>query len=331
MAHLKPILESRFEVVAVVFATPQRWAIFRQALSGKTYFNLKHRNLWSTLKLIPRVLRSRMEKKKEAAAVKQMIQQHNVPLWYEFDVNSPEFLEKAQKLTPDLVISAAYPQIFKKGLLDVGRLHAVNFHPSLLPRFRGAHPHFWTIVEGETESGVSAHIMTEEIDDGDLVAQRAFDITGITYAALYDRIVAETPALVKDVEAFFLDKKGALTPQDPARISLYRNNRAIHSRVFWDGQPAVRIANLVRTGTAYFFFRNEKVLLRKGFARKKNRNMTNDIEVPAGAIVDVRDNGLVVQTQAGFMHIEEVEQRGKTMDFATWVKKYRIHVGEMLE
>ncbi len=260
-----------------------------------------------------------------------MVARHNVPLWMEHDVNSEAFVQKAKQLEPDLVISAAYPQIFKQPLLDVGKKQAVNFHPSLLPKFRGAHPHFWTIVEGETESGVTAHVMTTSLDEGPVVAQRAFNIEGYSYAMLYDRIVEETPALVRDVARFYLEGKGELKPQDPNGVSYYRNNRPIHSKIFWSLQPAERIKNLSRTGTAYFFFRGKKVMLEQAEARKKNRNMTNDIEVLPGTIVDVRDDGLVVQASTGFVHIKQVRYQNKSLDFKQWVKRWRIPIGEVLE
>lgn len=331
MAHLEPMLASDFDVVAVVFATPARWAIFRRALSGKKYIDLKHRTFVQILKRIIPALKHRWQSRKARRDVLRMIASYNVPLWIEHDVNSDAFIEKARKLDPDLVISAAYPQIFKKGLLDVGKKHAVNFHPSLLPKFRGAHPHFWTIVEGETEGGVTAHVMTESLDDGPIVAQRGFDIEGTTYAALYDRIVAETPALVQDVARFYLQDEGQLKPQDPAGVSYYRNNRPIHSRIFWSQMPAERIKNLSRTGTAFCFHRGNKVMLVQVTAQEKNRNMTNDVQVAPGTIVDVKDDGVVVQAETGFVHIQKLRCGDKEMDFKQWVKRRRIHIGEAFE
>ncbi|MEM8485834.1 MAG: formyltransferase family protein [Bacteroidota bacterium] len=330
MAHLEPMLASDFEVVAVVFGTPARWATFRRALSGKKHVDLKHRSFFQLLKRIGPALMHRWRSRRERRDVLNMVARYNVPLWTEDDVNSEAFIAKAKKLAPDLVISAAYPQIFKQPLLDIGKKQAVNFHPSLLPKFRGAHPHFWTIVEGETESGVTAHVMTTALDEGPIVAQRGFDITGFTYADLYNKIVAETPALVQDVADYYLQGRGELKPQDPAGVSYYRNNRPIHSKIFWNLHSAERIKNLSRTGTAYFFFRGKKIMLLQAEARDKNRNMTNSLEVVPGAIVDVKDNGLVVQASSGFVHIQQIRYQNKTLEFKQWAKSWRIHIGEIL-
>ncbi len=156
--------------------------------------------------------------------------------------------------------------------------------------------------------------------------RRTAVLTSLPNMLTYARILM-VPALVA---GFYLEGRGELKPQDPASVSYYRNNRPIHSKIFWNLQPAERIKNLSRTGTAYFFFRGKKVMLLQADARDKNRNMTNNLEVVPGAIVDVKDDGLVVQASDGFVHIQRIRYQNKELDYKQWAKSWRIHIGEIL-
>jgi len=106
--------------------------------------------------------------------------EHNIFLEAVFDVNDAALYQELKKEKYDLFICAAYPQILSKNLLEIPERGVINFHPSVLPRCRGAHPHYWALSEGERFGGITAHFMTEKIDDGDIIAQTKFPISQYT-------------------------------------------------------------------------------------------------------------------------------------------------------
>jgi methionyl-tRNA formyltransferase len=342
-AHLEALLSASVELVAIVIADDARWSRFRRSLSGRVYFPPRAnpsagrrpksaaRRLKSAVRaVLPEpVLRAiGRAPQQEFEPLEQVAARHGIPVIVANDVHAGDCLEALRALRPELFVSAAYPQIFKSALLELPARGCVNFHPSLLPRFRGAHPHYWAIATGAAASGVSAHFMTPNIDDGDLIAQLEFPIAQYRYTELYDRIVAETPALVARVDAFFQDPSARAVPQDPSQVSMYRNDREIHHRVFWSLHTAEEIGNLARTECAFCYFRNDRVGLLQLSAEPSNRNLTNEVRVEPGTIVDLHKEGVVVKTQDSCVSIQLFSAGEKTSPFAQWIEKHRPEVGE---
>ena len=330
LAHLKPILDSSFDVVAVVLASNARWSIFRESLTGKVFVEADPPPV-----RIARALRSHamrfLHHTVPESKVRKLCSKKNIPVWSTLDVNESSFIRKIKNCNIDLVLSAAFPQIFSKRLIEIPRRGSVNFHPSLLPKFRGAHPHFWAIAKGETESGISAHFMTERIDDGDIIAQISFEISNLSYQQLYDKIVLETPVLVAHVEKFFHTEDATASPQDSSQATYFRNNRDIHQRIFWELLSAAEILNLTRTGTAYCYFRNKPVNILEVYITKSNRNLTNNLQVVPGAVVDFFEDALVVKAVDGCVNVQLLESGRRRYSFDKWIRKHRVKIGEKFQ
>jgi methionyl-tRNA formyltransferase len=323
-AHLAPVLDA-FDVAAVVIGTTARWATFRRALSGGEVNAKAHGVTTRIRRVINRYRRGYID-------VPKVVRSRGVPLILADDVNAADALKQMRAFQPQLVISAAYPQIFGKEVLEVAPRGAVNFHPSLLPRFRGAHPHFWAIATGEPTSGVTAHFMTPRLDDGDVIAQRAFPVADLTYSQLYRRINDETPALVRDVSAFFADPDASARPQNDAHATLFRNDREIHRRIFWNLQPAAHVRNLCRTERAFCFFRGRPLTPLGASVLEGNRNLTNGVEVESGTVVDVSDDaGVIVKASDACVAVRDVAMNGRTVAAARWAKRQRLRIGERFE
>jgi methionyl-tRNA formyltransferase len=326
LAHLEPLLHSDFEIIAVVLATDKRWNIFRDKLSGKNFHPNKGfiSNKYGMLRTF---LRNFKIKK-----TTDLVKKYKIPIWYEDDINSTrEFIPKLKTNKIDLIISAAYPQIFSGELISTPLKGSVNFHPSLLPKFRGAHPHYWSIVKGEAESGITAHFMTENIDEGDIIAQIKFPIENYDYQQLYTKIITETPSLIKKVEDFFLKERSEAIKQDPLMASYFRNDRDIHHRIFWRIHKAHEIINLVRGGNAFCFFRNSKIVVEKCFITDTNRNLTNGIMIENGTIIDLYQDGIAVSANLGIVNITKLIYNGKKMGFLEFIIKYKPLIGERFE
>ncbi len=116
------------------------------------------------------------------------------------DVNGAEFLRRAKALEPDLILCAGWPGIFGADLLALPRLGCVNFHPSLLPRHRGPQPLAWTLLHGDTETGITFHAMATNVDRGDILYQERLPVLATDdYDALRDRCMVRGAAAVAHV------------------------------------------------------------------------------------------------------------------------------------
>ena len=93
------------------------------------------------------------------------------------DVNAPDFVDEIVRSEIDAVVSVSCPQIFKTALLEAPTLGCLNIHGALLPQYRGIMPSFWMLANGEREAGVTVYFMNEDIDAGEIAAQRSFEIT----------------------------------------------------------------------------------------------------------------------------------------------------------
>ena len=331
LAHLKPVLEE-FNVLAVVIATDERWAIFRNKLSGESYDTQGKLSKCKT-RIITQARQIRLFGKRlfscnPSPSLDRICSNRNIPILRIYDIKEEAFIEKMKGYGPELMLSAAYPQIFPKTLLSIPERGVINFHPSLLPRCRGAHPHFWSIATGEKLGGVSAHYMTENIDDGDIVAQIEFPIDHYYYEELYQKIVDETPSLVRQVRLFYENPDNKPVSQDSRKATYYKNEREIHRRIFWDIMASRTIHNLIRTEQAFCFFRNKKVRIKRADIMTENRNMTNNVRVENGTIVDINESGVVVAVTANYLAIHTLSMRGEDLSFDRWVSRNKVCIGE---
>ena len=342
LAHLKPLLEEkRFTVIAVILATEERWEIFRQILSGETTPGIGFSYpllrgimsvsrspsltiLFRKLKNFKSILRMKHAMPGTAKAVR-LCKDARIPVWFAYDVHCDDFVEKLRAIEPDLFVCAAYPQIFKRVFLDIPRFGAVNSHPSLLPRYRGAHPIFWAIATGEKESGVTIHYMEERIDAGPIITQIRFSIDeNDTYTDVYQKAIACVPQAIRNLADFFESGHEDALPQNDDVATYYRQDREIHHVIFWSLYGAEQIRNLVRAagGRAFFWHGNKKVFVLKCRISESNRNLTNNVTVPDGTIVDVK-NGIAVKVKDGVVTITDWRVDGG--------RKIDLKVGQVLQ
>lgn len=147
-------------------------------------------------------------------AVKQCAMLHNIPT-YQYEKIRKEGVEDLKSLNADIMVSCAYGQLFSKEILDITPYGMYNIHGSILPKYRGAAPIQWSIINGEEYSGITILKTDIGLDDGDILITRPVKILeGETSGELFDRlsdIGAETI-----VDAINLLKGGnyTLTPQD---------------------------------------------------------------------------------------------------------------------
>jgi len=108
--------------------------------------------------------------------VKALARKHEIPVYQPVKVKEPQFLEIVRKLEPEVIVVAAFGQILPKSLLELPPYGCINVHGSLLPKYRGAAPIQYAIIDGERETGITIMYMDVGIDTGDMILQRKLAI-----------------------------------------------------------------------------------------------------------------------------------------------------------
>ena len=122
--------------------------------------------------LSARVARAKLRRQSIAAACRRWgVRYATAP-----NVNAPEFLDELRELGTEAIVSVSCPQIFERALIDLPPKGCLNIHGAILPEYRGVMPSFWMLANGETRAGVTIYFVNEQIDAGDLCAQRIFEI-----------------------------------------------------------------------------------------------------------------------------------------------------------
>lgn len=127
--------------------------------------------------------------KLQPSPVKTIAAGAGLPVWQPGRARHPDFLAALAALRPDMLVVAAYGQILPQAMLDLPRFGGVNVHASLLPKYRGAAPIQWAILNGEAETGVTIMKMAAGLDTGDILSRRAVPIFPEDNAAtLHERL-----------------------------------------------------------------------------------------------------------------------------------------------
>lgn len=144
--------------------------------------------------------------------VKVLALEHGTPVYQPESLKKqPEMWDVLKEIAPDVIVVAAYGKILPKQVLDIPKYHCVNVHGSLLPKYRGAAPIQWSVLNGDNETGITTMLMGEGLDTGDILLQRSTPIgENETAAELFDRL-AEIGAdlLIETLEKL---EKGEITP-----------------------------------------------------------------------------------------------------------------------
>jgi methionyl-tRNA formyltransferase len=242
-----------------------------------------------------------------ASPVKLLASAHGIPVLQPVRVRAPEFIDVMRELAPDLIVVVAFGQILPKALLEIPRHGCINVHASLLPRYRGAAPINWCIIDGGTDTGVTTMQMDVGLDTGDMLLKKATSIGPDEDAqTLYDRLAlisAEAMAETLDLLA-----SGRLTPekQDDRLASNAPMLKKEDGSIDWDREPQT-IRNLVRGLTPWpgaYTFLDGKTL-------KIYRCRVAGGSGTPGTVLQADRSGLVVACRGGSLLIEELQLEGK--------------------
>jgi methionyl-tRNA formyltransferase len=250
--------------------------------------------------------------------MKELAQQHNVPVFQPESVNTPDGVAALQALAPDLLVVAAYGQILSNDVLASARLGGINVHASLLPKYRGAAPINWAIYHGETETGVTIIRMTTGLDAGDMLAQEAVPIRpDETAGELEARLAPLGARLATDVIAnLAVGESIPGRPQDRAQVTKAPKLTKEHGLIDWT-RPAAAVCNHVRAmqpwPTAYTYLHrpgHEPMRLIVFEAHITNDGPTTD-HSPGSVIASADHKRLFVGAGDGWVEAVELQPAGK--------------------
>ncbi len=241
--------------------------------------------------------------------VKAFAVEKGLPVLQPEKARAPEFIDKIRALEPDLIVVVAYGQILKQALLDIPRHFCMNLHSSLLPKYRGAAPINWAIINGDAETGVTTMKMDAGMDTGDMLLTKTVPIRDQdTAATLHDALAQAGGGLVLETIAKL--EAGTLTPieQDHDRATLAPKLKKEDGLIDWS-RDAETLRNLVRGldpwPGAFTFHDTQRLRI---CAVETAPGGTG--ETP-GEIVRITDHGIEAATGQGRLVITELQPEGK--------------------
>lgn len=155
-------------------------------------------------------------------SIVQLAWQQSIPLWAVTRLADPQAVATLAAYQPDFICVSCFSQRIPRAIIAIPRLGCLNVHPSLLPANRGPVPLFWTFREGSEQTGVTIHLMNEDMDTGDILAQRVMPVpTGISYAQLELQCALEGGALLAHTVWELFTGRAVRVPQDESKSSYH--------------------------------------------------------------------------------------------------------------
>ncbi|OQX84302.1 MAG: methionyl-tRNA formyltransferase [Candidatus Omnitrophica bacterium 4484_49] len=253
------------------------------------------------------------------------------PVFQPQDVNSVDFIRLLRNLTPDLFIVASFGQIFKREALSLPRIFAINIHASLLPRYRGAAPVNWAIINGEEITGVTIFKMNERMDAGEIISQRECNISFQDTAVTLEKKLADIGRdLLHQTLNAIVESRFQLRPQH-GKPSYAPRLKKQDGFIHWK-RSALEIYNLIR-GTqpwpgAYTYFQEKLLKIFTAEIIKMDEGMRSG---NPGEILDTDKEGFIVACGSGSLRIKELQPESrKRMSAREFISGYRIKPGMKL-
>ncbi len=260
--------------------------------------------------------------------VRTVAEKHGVAVLAPEKIRDPAFLDALTSWSPDVIVVVAYGRILPRQILELAPHGCLNVHYSLLPKYRGAAPVAWAVINGEEKSGVTTMHLVEKMDAGPILLQRGIALTADeTTASLQEKLVPLGADLLLETLAGIAD--GTVTPkaQEEAAATYAPMIKKEDGLIDWS-LPAAAIERRVRGfapwPTAYTYFDGALLKIHRA-------SVVESEKAPPGDVVRADRSGLWVAAGAGALALEEVQlENRKRVSSAEFLNGSRIEKGARL-
>lgn len=243
-----------------------------------------------------------------------------------------EFIEQIKKLEPDVICVVAYGKILPSEILEIPKLGCINVHASLLPKYRGAAPIQWAVLNGDKTTGVTTMYMDVGMDTGDMILKQEVEIgENETTGELWDRLsIIGADLLVKTLKQIEKGTAPRIKQSDDFTMAPMLNKEI--SKIDWKEKTAKQIKNLVRGLNpimgAYSYLNGKKIKFWKVEVEEDtNSNQEN------GTVIKANDkDGLYIKAKDGVLKIIEIQgENAKRMNANDFLRGNKIEIGQKFE
>jgi methionyl-tRNA formyltransferase len=262
--------------------------------------------------------------------VKEKALEYEIPVYQPVKARNPEFVKILADLKPDVMVVAAFGQLLPKSILDIPQYGCVNIHASLLPKYRGASPIQYAVINGEEVSGITTMMMAEALDTGDMLDQETVTLDPKeTGGSLQDKLSLIGGKLIVKTLKKLEDGTAVLKQQNEAEFCYVGMIKKNMGDIDWS-MDAVSIERLIRGlnpwPSAYTEWDGKVIKFWDADV------VDQEYEGVCGQVVETSKNHLVVKTGKGGLSIKELQLPGKKrMDIGAFLRGYQIENGTVFK
>ena len=247
--------------------------------------------------------------------------------------NNTEFIEEIKGLNPDVICVVAYGKILPKELLDIPKFGCINVHGSLLPKYRGAAPIQWSILNGDKTTGITTMYMDIGMDTGDMILKKEVTIEeNETTGELWERLSKIGAELLVETLQKIEEGTAPRIPQG-TEFSMAPMLDKEMSKIDWNNKTAKEIKNLVRglnpiMGT-YSYLNGKKIK----FWKVDIDTLEKDCDVENGIVIKADSKeGLYIKAKDGIIKVLEIQgENAKKMNIQDFLRGNKIEEGSKFE
>ena len=278
-----------------------------------------------------------------ATPVKEFAVSKNIPVYQPLKIRkNTEFIEEMKALKPDIICVVAYGKILPKEILDIPENGCINVHGSLLPKYRGAAPIQWAILNGDKTTGITTMYMDEGMDTGDMILKREVEIgSDETTGELWNRLSKiGGELLVKTLKQIEEETAPRIKQGDDFSLAPMLDKEM--AKIDWENKNASEIKNLVRGLNpimgAYSYINDKKIKFWKvqkfqieEFCTEKNFDMKLVKDKSNGTVLISNDkDGLYVKAKDGVVSVIEIQgENAKRMNIKDFLRGNKIELNEI--
>lgn len=265
----------------------------------------------------------------QATPVKEIAAEAGIPVYQPRRVKEPEFLQMLDEIRADVIVVVAFGQIIPKEMLNMKPYGCINVHASLLPKYRGAAPIQWAVIQGEKESGVTTMQMDEGLDTGDMLLQAVIPLEKKeTGGSLYDKLKQEGAELLMQTLEGLQNGSIMARKQGETTTEYAKMLKKEMGLIDWN-KDAIEIERLIRGlnpwPSAFTHFNGKTLKIWQADVMEGNTGKQ------PGTITGISKDSIQVQTGNSVLSLRELQIEGKKrMDAGAFLRGYQIKEGMSL-